>query len=301
MSTSSKTIVVIGATGNQGSAVIKSLLAATNAFPPIKIYAITRDITTSRAKTLGSLPGVTVIAGDLSDCNAIFDKINNVWGVYSVQTNTDAELQQGKAMIDAAISHGVNHFVYSSGDRGGPQRSEVNRTTVKNFAAKYDIEKYLVEQALNNPQQLSYTILRPVTFFENLTADIHGRGFARMWEQMGTKKKLQFVATEDIGWFAAQSLLHPDTYHNKAITLTGDELTQPEANAIFEKALGKPMPMAPCPIASAVKFVLKGTVGDMFRWFEEEGYAGDASACRESHHEMQDFQAWLERNKSRWV
>ncbi|KAK7996267.1 hypothetical protein PG991_015734 [Apiospora marii] len=147
---------------------------------------------------------------------------------------------------------------------------------------------------------MTYTILRPVTFFENLSGDIHGKGFARMWEQLG-QKKLQFVATHDIGWFAAQSFLNPDEYRNKAVTLVGDELTQPEAETIFRKVVGTSMPMSPCPIASAVKLVLKDTVGDMFKWFKAEGYGGDLETCRRTYPEMQNFGVWLEDNKGRWV
>lgn len=53
------------------------------------------------------------------------------------------------------------------------------------------------------------TILRPVTFFENLTTDIHGKGSACMWEQMGDKK-LQFLLTGDIGRVAAYSFMNPE-------------------------------------------------------------------------------------------
>lgn len=59
-----------------------------------------------------------------------------------------------------------------------------------------------------------------------------------------------------------------------------DELTQPEADAIFQEVLGFSMPMAPSPIGSAVKFFKKDTVGDMFRWFEENGYSGHVVQCR---------------------
>lgn len=50
-------------------------------------------------------------------------------------------------------------------------------TKVKNFAAKYHVEKHLEEKATATPQKMTYTILRLVTFFENLTTDIHGKGF----------------------------------------------------------------------------------------------------------------------------
>jgi len=298
MSVSRKSILVTGATGKQGGALIKHLLAAPDA-AGFNIIAVTRDVTSPRALKLGQHFNVSVVAGDMAHPDAIFGKVGAVWGVYSVQVNSDAEEQQGTAMVDAAVAHGVRHFVYSSGDRGGPDKSAVNETNVKNFAAKFRIEKYLEAKAAGSAQEMTYTILRPVTFFENLTVDVHGKGFARMWEQMGDKK-LQFVSTEDIGWFAACSFMNPEHHRNVAISLAGDELSQAEADVMFKAVVGSPMPLAPCPVASAVKFFLKGTVGDMFRWFEHEGYEADVTLCRKMCPGIKDFKAWIEQNKQQW-
>lgn len=299
MSLNSKTILVTGATGKQGGAVISSILASTQA-SSLKIIGVTRDSNSPGALRLAALPGVSVVEGDMSDMPAIFAKTGPVWGVYSVQVNSQDEERCGKAVVDAAVANGVQHFVYSSGDRGGPEKSNWDPTTVKNFAAKYSIEKHLIAQAALSPQGMAYTILRPVTFFENLTADIHGKGFTRMWEQLHTKK-LQFVATADIGWFAAASFLDPAAYASQAITIVGDELTQREAEAIFVKVTGQPMPIAPCVIANTVKLVLRDTVGDMFRWFGEGGYGGSVEACRKMCPDMMDFRTWIEENKGKWA
>ncbi|EWG53538.1 hypothetical protein FVEG_11949 [Fusarium verticillioides 7600] len=290
-----KTFLIFGATGKQGGAVIDNILS-NSPDSPFHIIAVTRDATTRKAQALAANPNVSVIESDLDNVGAIFAKAGPVWGVYSVQINSEAEERQGKAVINAAVQHGAQRFVYSSGDRGGPERSPNNPTYVKNFAAKYAIEKHLEQQARDSIQQMAYTILRPVTFFENITTDIHGRGFTRMWEQMGSKK-LQMVSTKDIGWFAAQSLMWPEMYKNMALTLVGDELTQREADAIYYVVIGQKMALAPCPVASAVKFVLKGSVGDMFKWFTDEGYGGDVQECRAYNPGMQDFRAWLEENK----
>ncbi|KAJ6789100.1 hypothetical protein PWT90_00402 [Aphanocladium album] len=300
---SRRTIVVTGATGKQGGALIEALLKEPDA-AGFNIVAVTRDATGSRAQKLAGEFNVAVRSIDASKPDVSFDQLLSslkpVWGVYSVQVNSDDEELQGKALVDAAVAHGVEHFVYSSGDRGGPVKSPNNATSVKNFAAKYRIEKHLEAAAAASPQRMTYTILRPVTFLENLTNDMHGRGFARMWEQMGSKK-LQVVSTRDIGWFAAQAFMHTAKYNNAALTLVGDELSQTEADAIFHKAVGKQMPLAPCPVASAVKFFLQDTAGDMFRWFEKEGYGGDVEECRKTYPEIQDFGAWVNENKGRWT
>ncbi|KAF5626145.1 nucleoside-diphosphate-sugar epimerase [Fusarium sp. NRRL 52700] len=291
-----KTMLIFGVTGKQGGAVIDKILS-NSTDSSFNVIAVTRDSTNHKAQALATNPNISVVEGDLDNVGAVFAKAGPVWGVYSVQINSDAEEQQGKAVINAAIQHGVQHFVYSSGDRGGPERSPNNPTYVKNFAAKYAIEKHLEQQAHDSVQQMTYTILRPVTFFENITTDIHGKGFSRMWEQMGSKK-LQMVSTKDIGWFAAQSLIWPKMYRNMALTLVGDELTQYEADVIYCEVIGQKMALAPCPVASAVKYVLKGSVGDMFKWFADEGYGGNVQECHSYNPGMQDFRAWLEENKT---
>ncbi|KAM0425416.1 hypothetical protein ACHAPT_009473 [Fusarium lateritium] len=298
MSLPHKTLLVTGATGKQGGAIISSILASTQG--SFNIIGVTRNSASDGARRLAALPGVSVIEGDFSDVEAIFAQVGPVWGVFSVLVNSNDEERYGKAMVDAAVSHGVQHFVYSSGDRGGPGKSNFDPTNVKNFAAKYNIEKHLIAQATLSPQQMTYTILRPVTFFENLTADIHGRGFVRMWEQLGTRK-LQFVATSDIGWFAASSFLDPAANAGAAITIAGDELTQPEADAIFKQVTGQSMPIGPCVIANTVKLVLRDTAGDMFRWFGEHGYGGDVEVCRKMYPGIKNFRDWIEENKGKWA
>lgn len=294
-----KTILVFGATGKQGSAVIDALLKAgdTGDGVSFNILAVTRDPKSHRSQALALKSHVSLIEGDLANLEAIFNLAaangNRVWGVFGVQANSPEEEKQGKALVEASVAHGVQYFVYSSGDRGGPEKSDIDPTFVKNFAAKFNIEKRLQELAATSPQGMTYAILRPVTFFENLTTDIHGKGFARMWEQIGPSKPLQLISTADIGFFAAQAFLHHAENRNVAITLVGDQLTQPEADLIFQELVGSSMPIAPCPIGSAVKFFKKDTVGDMFRWFEENGYGGDIAQCRELHPALMDYRAWM--------
>lgn len=304
--TEQRSILVSGATGKQGRGVIDALLALPKPFSDsnasLHILAMARDISSPAAKALAKLDYVSVIQGDLGDPEGIFNRYKQpVWGVYSVQINSDDELAQGKALIDAAAKHGVRHFVYASGDRGGPERSEVNPTTVKNFWMKFAIEQHLKQQSKLSETQgssMTYTILRPVSFFENQSLDRHGAGFGRMWMQMENgNKKLQLISVRDIGWFAAQAFANSTApkYQNTAISLAGDELTAKEAQMIFQEVTGKKMPLAPCIVMKGLKMWLSDTVGDMFDWFEHEGYGADVDACKEANPKMLDYRTWLKK------
>lgn len=298
-----RTILVTGATGKQGRGVLDAIaaLSSQNSSTPFHVVAMVRDPASSASQALAKLPNVSIVKGDLSDPSAAFSSYGKpIWGVYSVQINSDEELVHGKGLINAAVTHGVRHFVYSSGDRGGAERSDRDPTNVKNFAVKYEIEQYLksVCQQRQGSNSMTYTILRPVTFFENQATDIHGTGFGRMWMQIGDgKKPLQMISVRDIGWFAAQSFDNPEDpkYKNAALSIAGDELSAKEAEKIFVKTTGKKMPLAPCIIGKGLKYWHRDTLGDMFAWFEQEGYGADVKECRKMNPNMLDYPTWLQK------
>jgi hypothetical protein len=55
-----------------------------------------------------------------------------------------------------------------------------------------------------------------------------------------------------IGWLAAQAFFCLGKFRNVTLSLTGDEMTQPEGVVIFE-VVGKEMPIAPCLVGSVFK------------------------------------------------
>lgn len=160
-----KSILVTGATGKQGGAVLTAL--ANNA--DFTILAVTRNASGESAQKLKSKGNnVTVVQGDLNDVPALFNNAREaakspIWGVYSVQLSQgtgvthEGEIKQGKDMIDESIKAGVKHFVYSSVERGGDEASWENPTPVPHFQSKYDIERYLRDKA----GSMGWTILRP--------------------------------------------------------------------------------------------------------------------------------------------
>lgn len=134
-------------------------------------------------------------------------------------------------MIDAALENGVEHFVYSSVDRGG-LNSVHEPTDIPHFITKHNIEQHLSAATAN--KSMSWTILRPVAFFENLVPGFVGKVFATSWKMtLKEDQKLQLIATSDIGHFAAESLCKPEQYRNVKLSLAGDELTYDEFKTVF--------------------------------------------------------------------
>jgi uncharacterized protein YbjT (DUF2867 family) len=138
-----RTILVSGATGQQGGAVLRHLRE--RHFP---VRALTRDANSPKARTLMT-PGVEPVSADLDNPASLSRTLEDVYGVYSVQSFTDnqeEEVRQGNNLIDAANRAAISHFVYSS-------------------VAAADESKGRIEEHLRDAG-LPYTIFRPVFYGE---------------------------------------------------------------------------------------------------------------------------------------
>ena len=283
-------------------------LTRLNLDPPISILALTRNPSSPASRSLASKPNVELLKGDLSDCSAIFASTSAsglITAVFSVQVpdmrrkgGADQEVTQGCALIDAALAHGVRHFVYSSVDRGGAN-SDNNPTVVPHFASKHHVEQHLKtaiatqSAASDSKNTMTYTILRPTAFMDNLQPGIFSYMFGAMWETVDPKP-LQLVSTASIGVFGASALLHPNKaeYHNRALTLVGDELTQKDADAVFQKVVGRPMPRTYRLVINMLLWAI-GEIGAMVAWFRDTGYGGSVEECRRCEPGVQNFEQWL--------
>ena len=149
---------------------------------------------------------------------------------------------------------------------------------------------------------MTWTVLRPVAFFDNLTPDFFGKGFTtsvllRLGER---EKKLQLVATSDIGFFAAQSFINANStdYKNKSISLAGDELNFSELKTIFEQKTGETLPTTYVFVAAILNW-LSHELGYMFKWFRDVGFGVDIASMKRTNPDMKDFGTWLE-TESAW-
>jgi uncharacterized protein YbjT (DUF2867 family) len=286
-------ILVVGATGKQGGAVVDALLAKSQTHQ-FQILALTRTPDSPRAKTLALNPRIEIVQGDPTNPAPIFAHASPIDAVFCVTVHGKhgAEEAQAAALIDASIAHGVKHFVFSSADRGGEAVSDVTPTNVPHIASKHRIEEYL--KAASAGTAMTWTILRPVTFMENLTPDYAGKGFAAMWNQVGSRP-IQIVAARDIGHFGAVALLEPERLRGRAVGIAGDRLNFEEACEVFREVVGEDMPKTFCVVGTVLKTAMPD-IGAMFKWFETGGFDVDIEACREEFPELQDFATWLRKS-----
>ncbi|KAK2616414.1 hypothetical protein QQS21_000656 [Conoideocrella luteorostrata] len=297
-----RTILVTGATGKQGRAVVRSLINKQDS--PFRILALTRDASSSSAQRLASTSSlITLLQGNLDDTDAIFEKATqtdpSIWGVFSVQTVQQGkkgpalEEKQGTSLIDSALKHGVQHFVYSSVDRGG-DNSQNNPTKVPHFKSKHNIEAHLMKSAKGS---MTWTILRPVAFMDNFDGAFFGKIFASGWKDHVKSRPLQLVATEDIGVLAARSFQEQDVFAGMAVSIAGDELSYDEMAAVYSDVMKAQVPTTFGFVVSVLTLV-SDELGEMLSFFEKDGFGADLKKSRELNPGIQDLRSWLQRQSS---
>jgi uncharacterized protein YbjT (DUF2867 family) len=305
---STKAILVTGATGKQGGAVLEQL-ASHPSHSQFTLLAVTRDANSGSAKKIiEKHPNVRLVQGNLDDCPALFasakatlkeaGKAEKIWGVYSVQVSLgknvthESEVVQGNALIDEAVKEGVTHFVYSSVDRGGNQRSFENETPIPHFQSKYEIEKHLLEKAGKDGEKMGWTILRPVAFMDNLAPGFPCKVFLAALRDTLKGKSLQWVSVEDIGLFGARAFVENEKWNGRAEGLAGSELTMDEMSGCFERVIGSPVPATYGMFGSALMWAVT-EVNVMISWFASEGYGADIKKLKKEEPKLCDFETWL--------
>ncbi len=280
MSHHDKIVLVAGATGQQGGAAARHLLAQ-----GWKVRALTRDVNSDKAKALAAA-GAEVVSGDMNDRASLNTALKGTSGVFSMQNfwlpdvGAEGEVRQGKTLADAAKAAGVKHFVYSSvgaAHRGMGQA---------HFASKWKIEQYV--HALNLP----YTILRPVAFMDNYNwqrAQILNGTFTG-W-RLPPDKGLQLIAADDIGAFVVLALTNPQEYIGKTIEIAGDELTEREIAATFTQVIGRPVRLAAPSMPEGVTPTSEQVA--MFQFFSGKGYDAGIAALRKTYPGLRTFEQWL--------
>ena len=274
-----KTILVTGATGQQGGAVAKHLMK-----DGWKVRALVRDPNAEKAQKL-SKQGAELVKGDLFDKSTLDEAVKGAYGVFSVQNfwlpdvGFEGEITQGKLLADAAKEAGVEHFVYSS--VGGAHRGEGQR----HFGSKWRIEQYLDEI------KIPHTVIRPAAFMDNIewkrVQISHGE--FPSWG-IHTNKSTQLIAVDDIGSFAAIMFSDRSKYLGTTLEISGDELTETEQAAVLTKVIGRRVEVG-SPEQIEGESDEEHEAG--MRFFNGEGYSANIVALRKIHPRLKSLEDYL--------
>jgi uncharacterized protein YbjT (DUF2867 family) len=276
-----ETILVTGATGQQGGAVARALLR-----DGWKVRAFVRDPAKPATQALKSA-GAEIAKGDFDDAASLDRALVGAYGMYAVQTmvtpdGIPGEIRHGKAHAEAAKRAKVKHFVY--GSVGAADRD----TGIPHFESKAQIERHI--RALGLPA----TVLRPVFYYENFATFFpppleNGAYVLRL--ALRPQTRLGMMAVADIGSFAALAFNNPKEYIGMSLDIGGDEKTMPEVAALMQKQFGQPFRFEELPIEAVRSF--NQDLAIMFEWFNKAGQKPDLARLRKRHSGLIDFATWL--------
>jgi len=274
-------VLVAGATGRQGGAVVRHLLAG-----GASVRALCRDSASPRAARLASL-GVEVVAGDLDDPASLRRACAGAHGVFSVQDFTvgaQREVRQGVNLADAAAAEQVAQLVYAS--VCGADRA----SGVAHWESKWQVEQHIRRSGI------PATILRPVSFMENYYIPVVEKGLLRghLVDPVLRRTPYQTIAVDDLGAFAAFAFFQPGRVLGKEIELAGSSLTNAEAADVFARVLQRRVRYHRLPLTVA-RFTAGPEFARMFRWFNEHGYGVDLAALHEAFPDarLRTLEEWL--------
>ncbi|KAL6922152.1 hypothetical protein ACHAP8_003621 [Fusarium lateritium] len=296
MSTS-KFIIILGATGNQGGSVAESFLSE----PDWKVRAITRNTKSSKAQALSS-KGAQVVQADIDEpstlvaafegANAIF-AVSDFWGLYGDPANksraksgqplnewaAEHEEQQLKNVINAASQvPTLERFILSSLSNA-EKWSKGKYTRVYHFDGKARAAKYIPK---THPDLWAKTsIFQAGLFLSNfiqlpLNQPIRNSdGVAQFISPLDPDTKFPFIAAEeDSGPIVKALIAQEPTGHN--LISYREWLTLKEISESFTKATGIEAVAVESdgtfPPGFSEEFV--GDMKDCFNYFNEFGYEG---------------------------
>ncbi|GAB3256842.1 NmrA/HSCARG family protein [Kineosporia babensis] len=245
MNSSPEPVLITGATGRQGGATARALLAA-----EVPVRALVRHPSSPAAQEVEAL-GAELVAGNLLDRDSLLRAMRGVRGVFSVQMpavygagfDFQNELDQALTLIDAARATDVPHFVQTTASGVSRFTDWPGHETGRwDALAPYFTTKNTIENRVREAGFQQWTILRPGTFMENFlpeAAYLLPRGLeGGIVTVLKPHTHLSLVAVPDIGAVAAAAFTDPDRFDRMELELASDYLPMSEIARALSAALG---------------------------------------------------------------
>ncbi|WP_395649768.1 NmrA/HSCARG family protein [Brevundimonas sp.] len=234
-------VVVVGATGAQGGAVVRALMARGG-----EVRALVRDAESAASRALAA-QGVVLVTGNLDDGPSLERAMVGAQGVFSVQLynprDIPSETRQAGALVQAARAAGVEVFVQSSVSGTGAHRTMTGWSEGR-WDRDYWENKAAIERAVLDAGFGSAVVLKPAFMMDNLIAPKAAWMFpdladGRILTSVESTTEVAFIAADDIGRVAAAAFAEPSRFANAEIELAGDVLTMPEVASTLSQAWGE--------------------------------------------------------------
>jgi uncharacterized protein YbjT (DUF2867 family) len=283
-----RVIVVTGATGLQGGAVTRHLLAE-----GWSVRALTRTAASKQAQALAAR-GAEVAQGDMDDIASLRPVFAGAYGVYSVQNpfigGPEREVRQGTNVADAAKEVGAQHLVYGSAGVGR------KGTGVPSWETKLRIEEHMRALAL------PVTVLRPMAFMELMTSRKFFPAVATwhvMPALMGASRPVGWLCTDDLGAIAARVFAAPHAFVGQDLPLASDVQSLAQCRAIYREVVGRNPPRVPLPVWLFRRFGFVGRdLTTMWRWLRTATIDLATAPTRAIHPDALTVRGWLSKQRA---
>jgi uncharacterized protein YbjT (DUF2867 family) len=281
MAATEKIIAVTGATGNQGGAVARHLIAA-----GWQVRAITRNPASGAATALAKL-GAEVVAADFDRRETVAAAVRGAYGVFSVQNyyekgvGYEGEIRQGRTLAEAAHAAGIQHFIQSTMAQGQSANS------VEHFHSKIMIERLIGELGL----QASF--IGTVWFMDNLLDKSKGgeMSFPVIAGTLGVDRTFESLFADDIGKAALRMFADPQRFIGQHVPLAGDRQTIRQMRQTFHEVIGRKPPSFPMP--NLITRFINADFAAQLRWQRDIGWDFPLSASKDAVPDIRSFRDFL--------
>ncbi|KAJ1645349.1 hypothetical protein J3B02_004650 [Coemansia erecta] len=287
-SSSPKIVAVVGATGNQGGSVVKSLYQTGK----YKIRALTRSAQSDAAIALkakySEIELVEVTSDHVDSLRKAFKGADIVFGVTrnyhdydsaSATNDTNGEIEHGKAIVDAAIAENVRTLVYSGID-SIKQLSNGKYTGALNCENKYEISQYLVSKSDQIQGLLVYCGYYMENYVHMSRLSPEDNNTVEFISPFDPTELVPLVdTTNDMGAVVAHILETPEKYQGKPVEVSSGFYEIQEMVKAFTQVTGKPARYVKVPF----DFTGVDYLTQMFKGFSEFGYFSERTEFVEHH------------------
>ncbi|QSQ23753.1 NmrA family NAD(P)-binding protein [Pyxidicoccus parkwayensis] len=237
-------VLVTAATGRQGGATARALLADGKS----SVRVMVRNPKAPAARAF-AVAGAEVVVGDLDEPASLRAACAGVRAVFSMQspivsaTGVDysKERQQGRNLVEAALAEGVETFVHTATSGVGDHRN-VEGWAEGRWKAHEDYweNKLATCDLVRTAGFKHWTLILPSTFMDHAMLDPAGFVDGRqLLTVVRTDRPIALIAPEDIGKSAAAAINDPATFNGVTLQLAGDVLTLPQIAEVLSRLDGK--------------------------------------------------------------
>src|ERR1700756_2077336 len=292
--TNKKLIAVVGATGQQGGAVVRALQAG-NQF---KVRALTRN--PAKHRELAD----EVVQADLArpeSLRAAFEGAHGVFLVTNAWEEGSGEIQQATAGIRGAKDAGVKHLVWST-------LPDVEAISGGKFHVPHFTDKAKVDRVVKEAGFANHTFVIAPFYYQNLVGVLAPQ--KRTDGSLGwtlpldpTVRSIHMGDITELGGIVAGAFAHPDEAgHGEYLPLVGDFMSFNEIiDTLNRQGHDLSFKQVPKEVFAGF-FPGAGEVAEMFSYFQAHTYLGSDSydqialANKSAGRQPTKFSAWAQVN-----